>query len=211
MIITTILKYWKQILVALIILILGATSSIFYIDNKNLNIKLETSKSNEKAYIAENDSLKNQNRVFQTSIRQYRQSNDSIDRKLKDTQKKLGIKDSKIISMQYYIDKFLKTDTVVFKDTVLAKGVDIDTIIGDRHYTLNLHLKYPNKVTTKVGFINEKEVFVTTKKETIDPPYKFFLWRWFQKKQEIAIVDIYDSNPYLEKGKSRFVQVVKKK
>ena len=209
MIITTILKYWKQILVALIILILGATSSIFYIDNKNLNIKLEISKSNEKAYIAENDSLKSQNRVFQTSIRQYRQSNDSIDKKLKATQKKLGIKDSKIISMQYYIDKFLKTDTVVFKDTVLVKGVDIDTIIGDKHYTLNLHLKYPNKITTKVGFINEKEVFVTTKRETIDPPYKFFLWRWFQKKQEIAIVDIYDSNPYLEKGKSRFVQVVK--
>lgn len=210
MIITTILKYWKQILVVLIILILGTTSSIFYINNKDLNIKLETSKSNEKAYIAENDSLKNQNRVFQISIRQYRQSNDSIDKELKNTQKKLGIKDSKIISMQYYIDKFLKTDTVKFKDTVLVKGVDIDTIVGDKYYTLNLHLKYPNKITTKIGFINEKEVFVSTKKETIDPPYKFFLWRWFQKKQEVAVVDIYDSNPYLEKGKSRFIQVIKK-
>ena len=112
--------------------------------------------------------------------------------------------------MQYYIDKFLKTDTVVFRDTVFAKGVDVDTIIGDKYYTLNLNLKYPNKITTKVGFINEKEVFVSVKKETIDPPYKFFLWRWFQKKQDVAIVDIYDSNPYLEKGKSRFIQVVKK-
>ena len=203
------LKYWKHILITGIIIISVIMNLVFINLNKQLEQDYKTSKSNEKAYIAENDSLKNQNRVFQISIREYKQSNDSIDKKLKSTQKQLGIKDSKIISMQYYIDKFLKTDTVEFRDTVLAKGVDIDTIVGDKFYTLNLHLKYPNKITTKVGFVNEKEVFISIKKETIDPPYKFFLWRWFQKKQNVAIVDIYDSNPYLEKGKSRFIQVIK--
>jgi len=202
-------RYWKHLIGAVIVIASIICNILFFNINKQLNLEFKISKANEKAYIAENDLIKNQNRVFQTSIRQYRQSNDSIDKKLKDTQKKLGIKDNKIISMQYYIDKFLRTDTVIFKDTVLAKGVDIDTIVGDKHYTLNIHLKYPNKITTKVEFVNEKEVFVTIKKETIDPPYKFFLWRWFQKKQEVAIVDINDSNPYLVKGKARFVQVVK--
>jgi hypothetical protein len=202
-------RYWKHLIGAVIVIASIICNILFFNINKQLNLEFKISKANEKAYIAENDLIKNQNRVFQTSIRQYRQSNDSIDKKLKDTQKKLGIKDNKIISMQYYIDKFLRTDTVIFKDTVLAKGVDIDTIVGDKHYTLNIHLKYPNKITTKVEFVNEKEVFVSIKKETIDPPYKFFLWRWFQKKQEVAIVDINDSNPYLVKGKARFVQVVK--
>ena len=90
-------------------------------------------------------------------------------------------------------------------------GTDIDTIIGDKFYTLNLHLTYPNKVATKVSFNNEKMVFVSLKKETVNPPYKFFIARWFQKKQNVAIVDIYDSNPYLIKGNSRFIQIVKNK
>ena len=112
--------------------------------------------------------------------------------------------------MQYYIDHFLKTDTIEYTDTVIAPGVDKDTLIGNKFYSLDLHLQYPNKITTKVSFTNEKEVFVSLKRETIDPPYKFFLWRWFQKKQDVAIVDIKDSNPYLVKGQSRFIQVIKK-
>ena len=205
------LKYWKSILISLLLLISIFTVSVMYNKIKTLQNSLNISISNEKAYKSENDSIKNQNRVFQISIREYKDNNDSISNKLKETQKKIGIKDNKLISMQYYIDHFLKTDTVKFKDTILVKGTDIDTIIGDKFYTLNLHLTYPNKVATKVSFNNEKMVFVSLKKETVNPPYKFFIARWFQKKQNVAIVDIYDSNPYLIKGNSRFIQIVKNK
>lgn len=210
MLITTILKYWKQTLITLIILILGAISSFFYINNRNLVNLLGISKSNEKAYIAENDSIKNQNNVFQFTIDEYKQANDSISLKLKAEQKELGIKDRKLVSMQYYIDHFLKTDTTYINDTVFVEGTDIDTIIGDKFYSLDMHLQYPNKITTKISFINEKEIFVSLKTETINPPYKFCIWRWFQKKQNIAIVDVKDSNPYLVKSKNRFIQIIKK-
>ena len=76
------LKYWKHILITGIIIISVIMNLVFINLNKQLEQDYKTSKSNEKAYIAENDSLKNQNRVFQISIREYKQSNDSIDKKL---------------------------------------------------------------------------------------------------------------------------------
>ena len=210
MLIKIILKYWKQISISLLVIALFFSTAILYNRVESLTRDLSLAKENIKAYKSENDSIKSQNRVFKFTMSELKDNKDSITNELLETKKKLKIKDSKIISMQYYIDKFLKTDTVKFKDTVLVKGTDVDTLIGDKHYSLYLHLVYPNKITTKIGFTNKKEVFVSTKKETIDPPYKFFLWRWFQKKQEVAIVDIYDSNPYLEKGQSRFIQIVNK-
>ena len=198
--------------ILIVILILGLLGLGYYSFStiKDLNQRLGIAKANEKAYVAENDSLKNQNRVFQFTVADYKAGKDSISLKLKIAQKELGIKDKKLVSMQYYIDHFLKTDTIEYTDTVIAPGVDKDTLIGNKFYSLDLHLQYPNKITTKVSFTNEKEVFVSLKRETIDPPYKFFLWRWFQKKQDVAIVDIKDSNPYLVKGQSRFIQVIKK-
>lgn len=205
-----ILKYWKQLLIALIIILSGAFNIIYYLNNKSLTTELGISKSNEKAYIAENDSIKNQNRVFQFTIADYKYANDSISKKLKASQKELGIKDSKLISIQYYIDHFIKEDSIIYRDSVIAKGINTDTIVGNQFYSLYLHLQYPNKIDTKISFTNEKEVFVSLIRETINPPYKFFLWRWFQKKQDVAIVDIKDSNPYLIKSKGRFIQIVKK-
>lgn len=48
-----------------------------------------------------------------------------------------------------------------------------------------------------------------SKKETIDPPKKFFLCRWFQKKQTILEVKIVEKSPYIEQKESRFIEIIK--
>ena len=50
---------------------------------------------------------------------------------------------------------------------------------------------------------------VDYRKETIDPPKKCFIARWFQKKQEVIEVNVVEKNPYIENKKSKFIEVIK--
>ena len=76
-------------------------------------------------------------------------------------------------------------------------------------YTLNLKLEYPNKITTTPTFINEQYILFSYKKETVNPPKKFFLLRWFQKKHTVVIVNIINTNKYSNIESRRFVEIIK--
>ena len=54
---------------------------------------MSTSISNEKAFIAENSSLKNENRVFKFTVEQLNYYNNSILQKMNEVRKELKIKD----------------------------------------------------------------------------------------------------------------------
>ena len=58
-------------------------------------------------------------------------------------------------------------------------------------------------------FKSEKHIVVSTKKETVNPPKKFFLFRWFQKKQTLIHVDVVEKNPYVENQSSRYIEIMK--
>jgi len=73
-------------------------------------------------------------------------------------------------------------DTINLVDTIFEPRVNIDTILGDQWYTLQLKLKYPNQVIVAPRFTSEKMVFMYLKRETINPPKKTWLGRLFQKK-----------------------------
>ena len=95
------------------------------------------------------------------------------------------------------------------RDTIFRETVDIDTLIGDRWYNLNLQLKYPNKIIAKPTFNSEKYIIFNSKKETINPPKKFFLLRWFQKKYTVLNITLKENNPYAEVEKQKFVEIIK--
>lgn len=46
-------------------------------------------------------------------------------------------------------------------------------------------------------------------KQTIDPPKKFFIARWFQRKHTVVEVDVVQENPYCENKEERFIKVIK--
>ena len=182
-----------------------------YIWNERQDLKKEvcTLRNNQKAFIAENSSLKNESRAFKFTIEQLNYYNDSILQKMNDARKELKIKDKNIKQLQYLLSVSTKKDTVLFTDTVFRdKSLALDTIIGDKWYNIRLGLKYPNLIYTEPTFTSEKYIIVNKKKETVNPPKKFFLFRWFQKKHWVMEVHIKEKNPYIKETNNKFVEII---
>lgn len=202
-------KKYIKIIIAILMTFLFVSSYILYTKNQELKTKVSTLASNEKAFIAENSSLKDENRVFKFTVEQLNYYNDSILEKMNKVRKELKIRDDNLKQMQYLLSEATKKDTIVFRDTLFREPtLDIDTIIGDKWYSIRLGLKYPNLITTNPTFISEKYIIVNKKKETINPPKKFFLFRWFQRKHWVMEVNIKEKNPYIKEVNNKFVEII---
>ena len=202
-------KKYIRIRVIVLTSLLAVSTYIFYNRSQNLKEELLVSMSNQKAFIAENSSLKEENRAFKFTVEQLNYYNDSILQKMNDVRKELKIKDNNLKQMQYLLSVSTKKDTVFFTDTIFKdKGLALDTIIGDKWYNIRLGLKYPNLIYTKPTFTSEKYIIVNKKKETINPPKKFFLFRWFQRKHWVMEVHIKEKNPYIKEINNKFVEII---
>ena len=206
--IQTIRKYIGIVVVALI-LILGVTTYIQYVQIKSLNTELSTSRANEKAFMAENNGLKDENLAFRFTIEQLNYFNDSLILKMNEVRRQLKIKDDDLKQVQYLLSQAQKADTIRFRDTIFVdKNVKIDTLIGDEWYNIRLGLEYPNLITTTPTFKSEKFIIVDSKKETIDPPKKCAIARWFQKKHRVVRVEVIEKSPYIENKQQRFIEII---
>ena len=192
-----------------LILVLGVATYIQYKKVKSLNIELSISKSNEKAFIEENNELKDRNLAFKFTIDQINYLNDSLITKMNEVRKELKIKDKDLKQMQYLLSTAQKTDTIVFRDTLFRdRNLQIDTLLGDSWYNIKLGLSYPNLITTTPTFKSEKYIVTSTRKETIKPPKKCAIARWFQKKHKVVEVIIHEKNPYITNKEERFIEIV---
>ena len=201
-------KYIK-INLAIVAVSLSIGFCILYIKNQNLKEELSISMSNQKAFIVENSSLKKENKVFKFTVEQLNYYNDSILQKMNDVRKELKIKNKNLKQLQYLQSVSTKKDTVLFTDTIFKdKSLALDTVIGDKWYNIRLGLKYPNLIYTEPTFTSEKYIIVSKKKETINPPKKFFLFRWFQKKHWVMEVNIKEKNPYIKEINNKFVEII---
>ena len=202
-------KRYIRIGIVILVSLLAISTYTLYTNNQKLKEKISVSMSNQKAFIAENSSLKEENRAFKFTIEQLNYYNDSILQKMNDVRKELKIKDSNLKQMQYLSSVSTKKDTVLFTDTIFRdKSLALDTIIGDKWYNIRLGLKYPNLIYTKPTFTSEKYIIVNKKKETINPPKKFFLFRWFQRKHWVMEVHIKEKNPYIKEVNNKFVEII---
>ena len=182
-----------------------------YIWNERQDLKKEvcTLRNNQKAFIAENSSLKNESRAFKFTIEQLNYYNDSILQKMNNIRKELKIKDKNLKQLQYLLSVSTKKDTVLFTDTIFRdKSLALDTVIGDKWYNIRLGLKYPNLIYTEPTFTSDRYIIVNKKKETVNPPKKFFLFRWFQRKHWVMEVHIKEKNPYIKEIDNKFVEII---
>ena len=201
----------KYIRIGIVILVSLLSISVYtlYTNNQKLKEETVTLISNQKAFIAENSSLKDENRVFKFTVEQLNYYNDSILQKMNDVRKELKVKDKNLKQLQYLLSVSTKKDTVLFTDTVFRdKSLALDTIIGDKWYNIRLGLKYPNLIYTEPTFTSEKYIIVNKKKETVNPPKKFFLFRWFQRKHWVMEVHIKEKNPYIKEIDNKFVEII---
>ena len=204
------LKYklikWAIYLVVVIGVIM--TIAIMHKQIQSLTDQLSVSVSNEKAYAAENSDLNLKNRVFQFTIDQLQYSNDSLNRKIMSVVRESDIKDRNIRSLQYQLEHFSKTDTIVLRDTIFRDPTfRLDTCIMDEWNTSCISLAYPGQIGISNSYVNEKYIIVNSKREPIRP-HKCGFVNFFRKKHTVLEIDVIDKNPYVETERQRFIEII---
>ena len=198
------LRTWIEIAVGAALLI---GLCCYYNSYKSTKHKLEITENNNKAYQARLEGNSNEIVQFRFTVDQLKHFNDSISNKLTNTMHELEISEKNLKEANYMLSNFSMTDTVYCTDTIFKEpDFVLDTTIGDEWMSTTLYLEYPNKIGVKSKAKSEKEVFVYSKKVTVDPPKKFFLCRWFQKKHTITEVKIKENNPNIESEQNVFIK-----
>lgn len=172
----------------------------------------EVAEGNVKAYSDLLGETTSQNTAYQLTIGQLKTFSDSVLVALNAAREELKIKDKKLKALQQIKSSFSRTDTITISsiDTIFKEpSFSVDTLIGDKWYSVKVGLRYPSAVIVKPEFVSEKYVIVSLKKETVKPRKKFFLARWLQKKHNVLKVDVLEKNPYVSNQSSRYVEILK--
>lgn len=197
----------KYLIISIIILV--SIISFLGYTNKKLSNQYAIAYENIKAYDAELSGLKDDTKVYKLTIEQLNYFNDSITKKMNEVRKELGIKDGKIKQMQYKLSHIEKSDSLTLPDTIFVNSFKLDTIIGDEWANNHIIMSYPNKIKITPRFKLESFLFVDAKRETIKPPKKFFLFRWFQKRHTVLNITVKENNPYVETDRQKFIEIIK--
>lgn len=203
----------KKLILSLvgIILVLTTVAIVELYQIQKISSKWKMAEANVKAYSSELSVEGKKNIALQLTVDQLHYFKDSVLRALDDTRKELKIKDKNLKALQAVKSGFTKKDTIrIPGDTIFKEpSLNIDTLIGDQWYSLRLGLQYPSMIAVQPEFKSEKHIIVSSKKETVNPPKKFFLFRWFQKKMRVIHIDVIEKNPYVEEQTSRYIEIIK--
>jgi hypothetical protein len=199
----------NKYLIIIILVLIGAVL-VEWEQMKYANEKWEVAAANMKAYDSQLAAGNEKNIALQLTIEQLGYFKDSVLQELNETRRQLKIKEKDLKAMQAVKSSFSRTDTIQMRDTIFKEpSLSMDTVMGDKWYTLRLGLEYPSMIAIKPEFKSEKHIVVSSKKETIDPPKKFFLLRWLQKKHTVVHIDVIEKNPYVNDESSRFIEIIK--
>jgi hypothetical protein len=201
----------KYIRLAIVIIFIMLLSSLYILGKQytKLDNDYKIAVGNEKILLQSNHILNKDLGVLQLRVDQLNYFNDSILQKMNDVRKELKIKDDELKYMQYMLSEAEKKDSIVFvKDTIFQNDIHIDTTLMSKWYSLNLKLDYPNSIVVNPKFISEQYLIIHSKKETVNPPKKFFICRWFQKKHRVIRVEIKEESPYIINKNNEFVKII---
>ena len=205
----------EKILIALVIALSILLCISIYIDR----CRIAQNKSNEanlKAYIALNDTLRSTNRMFEFKASQLNYINDSLVNQMNTIRKNIGVKDKNLKGLGY-IKSTVRIHDTVFVNRIRDgdKTLSIDTVINKKWYQIEIDYKGSKCSECKDTLIvspkisSEKYVVISTSKEYVDSPKKWWLQRIFQKKEEVVDVKVVETNPYIYSDHERFIKVIK--
>lgn len=196
--------------IAILVMVL---SMLLYMERKGRKAaeeKWKEATENVKSYGELFSSTDSKGRAFRLTVEQLESSRDSIFQELRKAKDELKIKDSRLQSLQYMSSTYSRSDTITLTDTLFRDPkLELDTLVSDEWYSMRLGMKYPSAIMVQPEFRSERSVVVSMKKETVDPPKKFFLLRWFQKKHYVVNVDVIEKNPYVRDMNNRYVEIIR--
>lgn len=195
----------KIILVSIIVLLIGVIT-FQYAKTNSIKKDYDIALQNNKAYESQLDIINNENKVFQFTVEQLKYINDSTIKELDSLRNELKIKDSKIKQMGKIKEYIYITDSITIYDTIFTNPEFVlDTMLGDEWYLNNIHLKYPNEISSSIAIKTDQSVFLHTTRETINPPKKTWLGRLFQRKHDVYNVTVMEHNPYATIKENKFI------
>ncbi len=159
-----------------------------------------------KAYAQEREEYNGSSRVFRMTIDELEASRDTLMMKLVSMRTEAKIKDKQLKSMHWRETIVEKTDTIRLKDSIFL--ADLDTTLSDGWTTTKVHIGRPNEVAVNVKVRNETTLIVRSRKETVKPPKRFFLFRLFQRKHTIVEVEAIEGNPHCTERSRRHVEII---
>lgn len=202
--------FTKERIIWLILLAVAACAAVLFINRYNsYEEKWKQAVENNKAYALQLDKQKAESNMFKLKVEQLEYYSDSIIVKLNEARKELKVKDNQLKQLMWLETEFQKKDTVYLTDTIFKEpDFTLDTIMGDEWVQTNLHLEYPGTIATESTVKSEKTVVVSSQRETVDPPKKFFLCRWFQKKHTVIKVVTKENNPHVIDQENVYIEIV---
>jgi hypothetical protein len=190
----------KYLFIVILLLIIALISMGFIISR--LNSKLEIANNNIK-------SLQNNKIELLQTVDQLKTDTTRIGQEFNKILDSLNIKPKKVVEYKYLKSKSSRIDTIHLVDTVFVEGFCLDTIISSGEwYNLNISMSYPGDFIVNPSFTSEKYIISHKKRETVNPPKKFFLFRWFQKKHTIIEIEIIEKNPYIKTEDYKYVEIL---
>lgn len=202
--------FTKERLIWFVLLTAAVCTAVFFINRYNsYEEKWKQAVENNKAYALQLDKQKAESNMFKLKVEQLEYYSDSIMIKLNEARKELKVKDNQLKQLMWLETEFQKKDTVYLTDTIFKEpDFTLDTIMGDEWVQTNLHLEYPGMIATESTVKSEKTVVVSAQRETVDPPKKFFLCRWFQKKHTVIKVVTKENNPHVIDQENVYIEIV---
>lgn len=210
---SNVLKYIVKTLVVVAILaliIIGVRRC------KSAEDKLEGYENNWIALSNENNKNAKSSKLYEFKLSQLKYINDSLMNAMDSVRRSLNIKDKNTKGLGYV------KSTILIHDTVLVNrirdgdnSISIDTTINKKWYQIQLDYRGSKCNECKDTLIvspkvtSEKYVVISTQKEYVDTPKKFWIQRIFQKKDEVIDVKVVETNPYIYSNENRFVKVIK--
>ena len=183
---------------------------------KSAEDKLEGYETNWIALSNENNKNAKSSKLYEFKLSQLKYINDSLMNAMDSVRKSLNIKDKNTKGLGYV------KSTILIHDTVLVNrirdgdnSISIDTTINKKWYQIQLDYRGSKCNECKDTLIvspkvtSEKYVVISTQKEYVDTPKKFWIQRIFQKKDEVIDVKVVETNPYIYSNENRFVKVIK--
>lgn len=197
----------KRLLIEISIVLFAITTIILYQKQvNNLKTNLDYAENNVKAYASLNDSLIQNNRVFQLNIADLNRLNDSLFSEMKSVSNRLKIRENQIKQLQYIKDEYNKKDSIIIRDTIFKESsFKLDTMIGDEWGKTRLQLEHPNTIVVGHSYTNKKHIIFASYKEPVKER-KWFFPRWFTRKRIYVEATVIDENPYVETKETRFVE-----
>lgn len=197
-------RYYKIIAVFIIMIL---TAFLFHTNSKLKKAQqdLDRAVNNYEYYQQLADTTKQNNKLLQLTVDEFKQSNDSLIQKIKETQKKLKIKDKQIDQTTYIQTEIIHDTTVVIKDK------DFDVVIKPNELTTIEIQKQDSLLTHKLDIQNDQTLFITSKKV-----YRNKYKNWFKRlihfdfKKKIAYeYQIYNTNDLIDINNTRLIEISK--